>query len=73
MKKKTKSSFSSKKIEINSNLDKSINWKVILYSIIALICIYFMYKIDWMFIIPVLICIWLNQRALFSSRKESSE
>ncbi|VVB78117.1 Uncharacterised protein [uncultured archaeon] len=43
---------------------KKIKWKVILYSIIALICIYLMYKIDWIFVVPVLFLIWLNQREL---------
>jgi hypothetical protein len=52
----------------NNNVEKSksrINWKVILYSVIAIICIYLMYRIDWIFIVPVLILIWLNQRELF--------
>jgi len=53
--------------KINKKVSR-INWKVILYSVIAFICIYLMYKIDWIFIVPVLILIWLNQRELFGKK-----
>lgn len=57
-----------KKIEKKNKSNRNINWKVVLYSIIALVCIYLMYKIDWIFIVPVLILIWLNQRELFGKK-----
>jgi hypothetical protein len=44
---------------------KKINWKVILYSILALICLVLVYTVDWIFIVPVLFFIWLNHRELF--------
>jgi len=47
------------------NKNKKINFKVVIYSLLGLICIYLMYKVDWMFVIPVLFFIWLNQRELF--------
>lgn len=52
------------------NSNNAINWKVVIYSLIALICLGLSYYVHWLFIIPVGILIWLNQRALF--KKESS-
>ena len=52
----------------NKKITKKINWKIVIYSIIALICIYLMYRIDWIFIVPVLGLIWLNQRELFGKK-----
>ena len=46
---------------------KKINKKVIIYSIIALICLALMFLVDWLFVVPAAFMIWLNQREL--SRK----
>ncbi len=43
----------------------SVKPRVIIYSIIALICLYFTFTIDWLFIIPAVILMFLNQRELF--------
>ena len=40
------------------------NKKVVVYSIIALVFIYLTFKINWMFIIPAVILMILNQREL---------
>lgn len=59
-----------KKLKIN-NIKKNrmpVNWKVIVYSIIALICLGLVYTVDWIFIVPVLILIWLSQRELFGRK-----
>jgi len=47
---------------------KKINFKVVLYSILALICLALTYYVDWMFIVPVLVLIWLNQKELFLNK-----
>lgn len=49
--------------------ERKINYKVIIYSLIAIICLVLTYIVDWMFIIPVLFLIWLNQRELFLKKK----
>jgi hypothetical protein len=40
------------------------NFKVIVYSILALICLALMFFVDWLFIIPAAILMLLNQREL---------
>ena len=47
---------------------KKINWKVVIYSIIGLICVILSFTIDWIFLLPAVICILLNQRELGMSR-----
>jgi len=44
--------------------ERKINKKVIVYSLIALICLVLTFKIDWLFIVPAVILMWLNQREL---------
>ena len=44
---------------------RKINWKVVFYSVLALIFLLLVYTVDWIFIVPVLFFIWLNHRALF--------
>jgi len=41
-----------------------MNKKVIIKSIIGLICLALMYFISWWFIIPALLIVWLNQKEL---------
>jgi hypothetical protein len=67
MKKKIKKS--EKKNKTSRKINRKLNWRVIFYSLVALICIYLMYKIDWIFIVPVIIFIWLNQRELFKDSR----
>jgi len=43
---------------------KNVNWKVVIYSIIALICLALVFIVDWIFIVPVAVLIWLNQKEL---------
>ena len=57
-----------KKNKVGRRLSR-INWKVILYSFLALICLALVYTVDWIFIVPVLILIWLNHRELFPKKK----
>ncbi|GBE20353.1 hypothetical protein BMS3Abin17_01091 [archaeon BMS3Abin17] len=38
--------------------------KVVIYSIIALICLFLMFAVDWLFIIPAVILSVLSQKEL---------
>jgi len=40
------------------------NPKVVFYSIIALICLVLTFTIDWLFIIPAAIIMFINQKEL---------
>ena len=53
---------------MKKNNQKEINWKVVIYSIIALICLALVYFISWIFLIPVAVLIWLNQRELMKKK-----
>lgn len=44
------------------------NWKVVIYSIIAIICMIFVFTLDWLFIIPVVIILFLNQKELIKNK-----
>jgi hypothetical protein len=46
-----------------SNMSK-INKKVVLYSLIALVSLALMYFVNWLFIIPAALMVYLNQREL---------
>lgn len=52
--------------------NKKINWKIVIFSIIALICLVLMYFVSWYFIIPAAILMILNQRELMKDRKKSN-
>lgn len=41
-----------------------MNKKVVAYSLLALFCLFLTAKVHYVFIIPVLALIWLNQREL---------
>jgi hypothetical protein len=43
---------------------KKPNKKVILYSILAIICVGLAITIDWIFLLAAVILIWLNQKEL---------
>ncbi|MEK6850387.1 MAG: hypothetical protein AABX85_02330 [Nanoarchaeota archaeon] len=45
---------------------RKINKKVLVRSSIAFLCIILMFLVSWLFILPVAIILWLNQRDLFS-------
>ena len=51
------------------------NPKVVVYSIIAIFFLILTFLIDWLFIVPVLILIYLNQKELFkkSLKKKKNE
>ncbi len=46
----------------------SVKPKVIVYSIIALICLYLTFTVDWLFIVPAVILMFLNQKELFKKK-----
>ena len=46
------------------------NPKVVIYSVIALICLVLMVLVDWLFIVPAAILMVLNQRELLAKRKK---
>jgi regulatory protein YycH of two-component signal transduction system YycFG len=41
------------------------NKKVVLLSLLALICLALTYFIHWLFILPIAVILWINQRELF--------
>jgi hypothetical protein len=45
--------------------DKPFNLKVIAYSLVALACIALAFAIDWIFLVPAAVLMWLNQRELY--------
>jgi plastocyanin domain-containing protein len=47
---------------------EKINWKVVIYSVIALICIGLMYAVSWWFIVPAVILMILNQREIMEKK-----
>ncbi len=44
------------------------NRKVVIYSIIALICLFLAVFIHWLFIIPAVILMIINQKELFKKK-----
>jgi len=44
---------------------RKINKRVIVQSILALICLALTFVVSWLFLIPVAIFIWFNQKELF--------
>jgi len=49
----------------NSNkISKKINWKIVIYSIIALGFVALTFFVDWIFIIGAIVMVYLNQREL---------
>ena len=46
------------------------NPKVVIYSLIALFCIYLTFAVDWLFIIPAVIIMFINQKELLKKRKK---
>jgi len=44
------------------------NWKIVIYSIIALGFIALTFLVDWLFIIGAVVLMYLNQRELMKKR-----
>ena len=45
------------------------NIKVMVFSIIALICVVLAFVIDWLFLIPAVIIMLINQKELIKKKK----
>ncbi|MBD3247262.1 hypothetical protein GF378_01430 [Candidatus Pacearchaeota archaeon] len=45
------------------------NPKVVVYSIIALFFLYLTFAVDWLFIIPAVIIMFINQKELMKKSK----
>jgi len=45
-------------------MKEKINKKVVVLSLIALLCLYLTYKLHWAFIVPVAVILWINQKEL---------
>jgi hypothetical protein len=53
---------------------RKINFKVIIYSLIALLCVVLMFIFkEWLFIIPAVILLYLNQRELSNPNKNKKK
>jgi hypothetical protein len=50
------------------NKKRKINKKVVIYSLVALLCIYLTYTVNWMFIVGAAILMILNQRELMRKK-----
>ena len=49
------------------------NKKVVVFSIIALILVYLTFAVNWLFIIPAVILMFLNQRELMKKPHTKTE
>ena len=47
------------------------NWKVVIFSLIALVCLVLVFVINWLFIIPAVILLFLNQKELMGDKKKN--
>ncbi|HTY43686.1 MAG TPA: hypothetical protein VMC80_00375 [Patescibacteria group bacterium] len=45
-------------------MKRKINWKIVIFSIIALGCIALTFLVSWYFLIGAVICMLLNQREI---------
>jgi len=50
-----------------------MNKKVLIFSILGLIFVALAIMIDWLFLIGAVICMLLNQRALFGTKQGSKK
>lgn len=46
-----------------------MNPKILVNATLALICLVLTFTIHWLFIIPTLILVWINNKILFSKNK----
>jgi hypothetical protein len=49
-------------------INKGFNKKVVILSIIALMCLALVFFVSWWFILPVAFILWINQRELLGKR-----
>jgi len=49
-------------------MKQKANTKVVLLSIVALICLALTYFVHWLFILPIAVILWINQRELFKEK-----
>ena len=56
------------KKKLKKNKLKRINWKVVIYSFIGIVCVVLSFTKDWAFLLPAVICMLLNQRELNKKR-----
>ena len=47
---------------------KKPNFKIIIYSLTAMVFVVLSFVVDWMFIIPAVVLVWLNQKELMKSK-----
>jgi len=45
-------------------IKRKINKKVIFYSLLAIVSLVLTFTLDWIFIVPAAVLMWLNQRQL---------
>ena len=60
-----------KKTTTGVNTTKGVNKKVVINSVIALACITLMYLVHWLFVIPAVYLVWINQKELIASRPQA--
>ena len=49
---------------------KKVNWKIVIYSVIALGFLALTFLINWLFIIGAAVMVWLNQRELRKTARD---
>ena len=47
-----------------------MNKKVVLLSLIALICVVLSFVIDWLFLIPAVIIVFINQKEIMKKKQK---
>ena len=47
---------------------EKINWRVVVYSIMALGFLALTYLVDWIFIVGAVILVWLNQKEIMGKK-----
>ncbi len=55
------------------NTNDGVNKKVIINSVIAIACLALTYLVNWLFIIPAVYIVWVNQKELMASRPQVKE
>ncbi|MCX6751057.1 MAG: hypothetical protein NTZ83_06370 [Candidatus Pacearchaeota archaeon] len=48
---------------------EKVNWRVVVYSLMALGFLALTYLVDWIFITGAVILIWLNQREIMGKKE----
>ena len=49
-------------------MKRKMNVKIVVYSLVALVFLVLMFRVDWLFIIPAVILMILNQRELMKKK-----